>query len=624
MPTQGSQFLPLISMLILFAASVSAATFVVPDDAELVDKAGAIVIGTVEGSSVQQIAGLIETVYEVRVSRSMKGGILPDELLRLYSPGGLIEGTGGLFVSGSAHFEFGDQVLLFLTQVEGRWRTVDLTLGKFTFVISTSGERLLVRDVENVVGWDRSGRVHNEKVRREQPFLRFVEERVSRPHRPNSAEDYFIAASEVTLRPHTDEVQQGSLSTSFPPRTYTDNVSDGTTHRGIRWSNIGSGVPFRKRADQHASGLPDGGVGVIQNALAAWASPCASTIHLVYAGTTPTASAHHDGINVVEFNDPQNRIPGSWTGSGTIGLAFMSFAGTHTFAGDTWWTITDADVVFQNGYPGTHVTFPTAMTHEIGHGIGWRHSNEHHIGRGACNSAVEECSNRAIMFSTMIAELGHTLQPWDINAARAVYPGGSCGGVRGDFNNDGYVDLVWRHPSSGENAIWLMQGTTYLSGLRIQSVTDANWRIAGAADFNGDGYMDLLWRHRGDGRNAIWFMQGGTYLGGAQLSTVADLNWDIGGVSDFNGDGRPDLLWRNRSTGRNTIWFMNGTVMTGSADILSVTDSNWRIEGTGDFNGDGHADIIWRNYATGQNAMWFMNRATYVAGAHVNAVTDLN
>jgi hypothetical protein len=203
----------------------------------------------------------------------------------------------------------------------------------------------------------------------------------------------------------------------------------------------------------------------------------------------------------------------------------------------------------------------------------------------------------------------------DIMAAGSTHP---------DFNGDGKPDLVWRHAGSGENAIWLMNGATYLSGIRIQSVADSNWRVVAAADFNGDGHTDLLWRNFSDGRNSVWFMQGGTYLGGASLLSVADTNWEIGGVADFNGDGKPDLLWRNVATGRNTIWLMNGTVLAGSAELLSVAGSHWRIEGTGDLNGNGHADIVWRNYATGQNAIWFMNGTTYANGAHLNSVTDLN
>jgi hypothetical protein len=67
------------------------------------------------------------------------------------------------------------------------------------------------------------------------------------------------------------------------------------------------------------------------------------------------------------------------------------------------------------------------MTHELGHGIGWRHANQDYATGGACNPSTQECTTAAIMSSSVSASYGYTLQPWDINAAQAVYPGGTCG-----------------------------------------------------------------------------------------------------------------------------------------------------------------------------------------------------
>ena len=77
-------------------------------------------------------------------------------------------------------------------------------------------------------------------------------------------------------------------------------------------------------------------------------------------------------------------------------------------------------------------SFPAATTHELGHGIGWRHSNAHYIGAStgadqACDPNVEECATTAIMNATAVSSLGYALQTWDVNAAQSVYPGGSCG-----------------------------------------------------------------------------------------------------------------------------------------------------------------------------------------------------
>ena len=413
--------LAFITVPLVIVPLASAATFVVPTDEELVRKSSAIVTATVEGAFVQSAGDLIETVYEMRVQHRLKGAPAPEELLRVVSHGGVI-GDRGLLVPGEAHFRQGQQVLLFLTRDEqGRWRTTDLTLGKFRFVVSTRGDRLLVRDMEDVVGWDHAGRAHREQVRREVGFLRFIEERV----RGRAAStDYVVEASEVTIAPDATP-QITTNAAPFPAATYTDWVNN----QPVRWPNMANGIPVYKRIDQDIPNAADGGVSVIQNGVAAWTNDCASTIVMTYAGEIAKASQNHDGTNVVEFNDPQNRISGSWGGSGTVGICFVSFAGEHSFAGQSWLNITGMDVVFQDGYTASNSSFPAAMTHELGHGIGWRHSNQDYATGGACNSAIEECTTAAIMNSVVNASYAYTLQAWDRHAAEAVYPGGTCGPV---------------------------------------------------------------------------------------------------------------------------------------------------------------------------------------------------
>ncbi|MDQ3281904.1 MAG: hypothetical protein M3Q69_10890 [Acidobacteriota bacterium] len=409
----------LLSIILLIAASQALATsFVVPTDDELAARSAAIVVGTVEGSYTQDVNNTIETVYEVRLERAMKGAFGKNELVRVVSMGG-VSGDRALFVPAEAHFEQGERVLLFLSRDgKGRWRTTDLTLGRFEFVTSTKGERLLVRDTEDVVGWDRSGRVHVEQVRREQGFLQFLENKLSgRAART----DYVVSASEVTVAPETqtDRFAVGTNAAPFAGATYTDFVNN----QPIRWPNISAGVTFYKRSDTNISGAADGGVSTIQSGLAAWNNEPNSNINLLYGGQQAKASQNFDGVNMVEFNDPQGRVGGSWTGSGTVAITFISFGSSHSFAGLSWLSITDADVVFQDAYPATNAAFGTAMTHELGHAIGFRHSNENHVTGGACDPSQEECTTAAIMNAVSNAAYGFTLQPWDINAAQSVYPG---------------------------------------------------------------------------------------------------------------------------------------------------------------------------------------------------------
>lgn len=657
----------LVAGLLLSATHVMAATFVMPTDDELVSKSDAIVLGIVEGSYVQKAGGTIETVYEVRAARRLKGAGKQSELIRVVSMGGVI-GERGLLVPGEAHYRQGERVLIFLSLDErGRWRTTDMTLGRFKAMTSTAGARVLVRDMEDVVGWDRAGQRHREKIRKEEGFLRFIEERV----RGRKGEvDYIVDASDVTLATAGELETQETNATSYPAATYTDFVNN----QPIRWPNMSAGVSVYKRSDQNISGASDGGVAAIQSGVNAWNSECGSVINLLYSGQIARGSANHDATNVVEYNDPQGRISGSWSGSGTVGVAFLSFSGSHTFAGRSWLNITDFDVVFQNGYTASNSSFSSAMTHEIGHGLGWRHSNQNHATGGACNSAVEECTSAAIMNSSVSANYGYALQPYDVNAAQSVYPGGSCGPsctppaislqpssriITSGGSTTLTVSATGTAPLSYQWYIGTSGNTeTPISGATEPSLTASppattnywvrvsnscgsvssgtatvtvsapgpstrtlpdgryfasaavGWRSVGLGDFSGDGRLDVLFRDDATGRLQVWFMNGTTILGSANLPYSTDLNWQVTAVSDFSGDGKPDLLFNHAVTGANVIWVMNGTAFV-RQDRLPSSGLDWRVVAAGDFNRDGDPDILFQNRSLGTFVVWYLDGTGY-------------
>lgn len=193
----------------------------------------------------------------------------------------------------------------------------------------------------------------------------------------------------------------------------------------------------------------------------------------------------------------------------------------------------------------------------------------------------------------------------------------------GDFNGDGRSDILWRNGLTGENGLWLMDGLALVAADFLQPVTDLSWRLIGTGDFDGDGRSDIFWRNGATGQNAVWLMDGFRLASAAFLPTADDLSWQVVGIGDFDGDGRSDLLWRHALTGDNAIWRMDGTSLAEGRPILAIFDLSWQAAGVGDFDGDGRADILWRNGLTGDNGLWQMSGFELRSAAFLPSAPDL-
>jgi hypothetical protein len=184
-----------------------------------------------------------------------------------------------------------------------------------------------------------------------------------------------------------------------------------------------------------------------------------------------------------------------------------------------------------------------------------------------------------------------------------------------DFNRDGNPDLLWRNFSTGLTCLWLLgnDGTNVLAGNFVpsQNVTvDNSWYVVGVGDFDGDGYPDIVWRNPSLDSIYVWYMN----LGGTNSSANAlipygvngDQNWTLAAVGDFNNDGYPDLLWQSDYYATAAIWHMkNTTRIDGPALSTYPGGPNFKAK-TGIFNTLGNGDIVWWNPVNGQNFLWWM------------------
>jgi hypothetical protein len=167
----------------------------------------------------------------------------------------------------------------------------------------------------------------------------------------------------------------------------------------------------------------------------------------------------------------------------------------------------------------------------------------------------------------------------------------------GDFNGDGFSDLLVANTTTGDTQLFLMQGTTVLSMQDLGAFLP--WLPQSTADFNGDGLADILWVDGVDTLQGVWTSSvptGGGSVSFTIWSAVTGRS-DVGyiGATDLNGDTRADIGYFPRKS--DGVWFID-TLQFGSAPSVSVTHNQImggvfpsQFAGYVDANRDGTSDL---------------------------------
>ena len=396
-----------LAAVFFLTVTASAEYYVVPEDIELITEAEVIAIVRVrEIASVRTGERRIVTNIDVEPEVVLKGDIDRNELLRIVEPGGRVDGKI-MVVSASPQYWTDNRALVFLTREEEGWRTWGAALGKFDFVIDTAGRELAVRfataqDAASL--WSPDGKPHEERLRDARLFVDYIRTFLgNQPRVPDHlatgsavavpAPNYFVEAAPGKLSTPSGWDAVGALgATAFPPSAYTQGP--------FRWIVFEEGgVTFRSNGDQ--PGYDE--VGAAQRALAAWTNDPGSNVVYLYGGTT-SAGFEEDGENTIVYNQS--------TGVPAGAIAFAQWFGgeEHQYKGETFFSIFEGDVIVKSNLSVSAKVFDEAITHELGHTLGFRHSD-----------AGTPASDSAVMRSVLTGNFGATLGPWDIDAVRTVY-----------------------------------------------------------------------------------------------------------------------------------------------------------------------------------------------------------
>ncbi len=81
-----------------------------------------------------------------------------------------------------------------------------------------------------------------------------------------------------------------------------------------------------------------------------------------------------------------------------------------------------------------------------------------------------------------------------------------------------------RRTPHGRASIWEMNGNTTIGGGALAANPGPAWTAVEAGDFNGDGYSDILWR-TASGQASVWEMNGNTPIGGGAVGGNPGSSW---------------------------------------------------------------------------------------------------